>query len=38
MYFWAFMVALLVFSLGGGISVYHGIGSQKNSPTLDDPM
>jgi hypothetical protein len=37
MYFWAFMVALLVFSLGGGISIYHGIISLKHPPGLGDP-
>jgi hypothetical protein len=24
-YFWALIVALSVFSLGGGLSIYHGI-------------
>jgi cation diffusion facilitator family transporter len=37
MYFWAFMVALLVFALGGGISIYHGVTNLKNPPPLDDP-
>lgn len=37
MYFWAFVVALLVFALGGGISIYHGITSVMNPPPLGDP-
>jgi cation diffusion facilitator family transporter len=37
MYFWAFMVALLVFSLGGGISIYHGVISMKSPAALGDP-
>ena len=32
MYFWAFMVALLVFALGGGLSIYHGIVSLMSPP------
>jgi cation diffusion facilitator family transporter len=38
MYFWAFMVALLVFALGGGLSIYHGIASIITPPTLTSPM
>lgn len=38
MYFWAFMVALLVFALGGGLSIYHGIVSLINPPALTSPM
>lgn len=37
MYFWAFVVAVLVFALGGGISIYHGIVSVLNPPPLGDP-
>jgi cation diffusion facilitator family transporter len=37
MYFWAFVVALLVFALGGGISIYHGIVSVMAPPPLADP-
>lgn len=37
MYFWAFMVALLVFSLGGGISIYHGVVNLQVPPVLGDP-
>ena len=38
MYFWAFMVALLVFALGGGLSIYHGIVSLITPPALTSPM
>ena len=37
MYFWAFVVAALVFALGGGISIYHGVISVSNPPPLGDP-
>ncbi len=37
MYFWAFMVSLLVFALGGGISIYHGLVSLQNPPELGHP-
>lgn len=38
MYFWALVVALSVFSLGGGLSIYHGIISLQNPPALEDPF
>jgi len=25
LYFWSFIVSILIFSLGGGLSIYHGI-------------
>ena len=37
MYFWAFVVAVLVFALGGGVSIYHGTVSILNPPPLGDP-
>lgn len=37
LYFWALIVALSVFSLGGGISIYHGVLALKNPPSLEDP-
>jgi cation diffusion facilitator family transporter len=37
LYFWALVVALSVFSLGGGVSVYHGITSLQHPPPLEDP-
>lgn len=36
-YFWALMVALSIFSLGGGISIYQGVVSLYDPPALDNP-
>jgi cation diffusion facilitator family transporter len=36
-YFWALIVALSVFSLGGGLSIYHGIHSLRMPEPLTDP-
>lgn len=36
-YFWALIVALSVFSVGGGMSVYEGIVSMQNPSPLGDP-
>ncbi|TWI70166.1 cation diffusion facilitator family transporter [Pseudoduganella lurida] len=36
-YFWALIVALSVFSLGGGLSIYHGIEALQAPPPLEDP-
>jgi cation diffusion facilitator family transporter len=38
LYFWALIVALSVFSLGGGLSIYHGIDALENPPPLEDPL
>jgi cation diffusion facilitator family transporter len=38
LYFWALLVALSVFSLGGGLSIYHGISAMRHPEPLDDPM
>jgi cation diffusion facilitator family transporter len=38
LYFWALIVALSVFSLGGGISIYQGILSLRDPPALHDPF
>jgi len=38
MYFWALIVALSVFSLGGGLSIYHGVEALRNPPPLEDPL
>jgi len=38
MYFWALIVALSVFSLGGGLSIYHGIDALRHPEPLQDPM
>ncbi|MBD8531207.1 MULTISPECIES: cation diffusion facilitator family transporter [unclassified Massilia] len=37
-YFWALIVALSVFSLGGGLSIYHGIHSLQAPEALTDPF
>jgi cation diffusion facilitator family transporter len=38
LYFWALLVALSVFSLGGGLSIYHGISALRHPEPLADPM
>jgi cation diffusion facilitator family transporter len=38
LYFWALLVALSVFSLGGGLSIYHGISALRRPEPLQDPM
>jgi cation diffusion facilitator family transporter len=37
LYFWALIVALSVFSLGGGLSIYHGIDALRHPEPLQDP-
>ena len=37
-YFWAFIVAILIFSIGAGISVYHGIEKVLHPHPVQDPM
>ncbi len=37
-YFWALIVALSVFSLGGGLSIYHGVHGLLDPRPLADPM
>jgi cation diffusion facilitator family transporter len=37
-YFWALIVALSVFSLGGGLSIYHGVHGLLNPVPIDDPL
>jgi cation diffusion facilitator family transporter len=36
-YVWSLIVALLVFSVGGGVSIYEGIVRLSGSPVLTDP-
>ncbi len=38
LYFWSLMVAVLIFSLGGGISVLQGISSLKAESVSSDPI
>jgi len=37
LYFWALIVALSVFSLGGGLSIYHGIDALRHPEPLQEP-
>lgn len=36
-YFWSFIVAILIFSLGGGISIYEGIKHLQHPQMMSDP-
>jgi cation diffusion facilitator family transporter len=37
-YFWSFIVAILIFALGGGISVYEGIQHLRHPEPITSPM
>lgn len=37
LYFWSFIVSILIFSLGGGLSIYHGIQFLANPVEPGDP-
>ncbi len=37
-YFWAFIVAILIFSIGAGISMYHGVEKVLHPSAVADPM
>ena len=37
-YFWSFIVAILIFALGGGISIYEGIGHIQHPEPISNPM
>jgi len=37
-YFWAFIVAILIFSVGAGISIYHGIEKVLHPHPVQDPF
>ncbi len=37
-YFWSFVVAMLIFALGGGISIYEGIKNLQHPEPITDPM
>ncbi|MGH8136832.1 MAG: cation diffusion facilitator family transporter [Steroidobacteraceae bacterium] len=38
LYFWSFIVALLIFALGSGISIYQGIAQVSNPRPIHDPL
>ncbi len=38
LYFWSFIVALLIFALGAGISIYEGIGHVRRPEPISDPV
>nr|WP_308632953.1 cation diffusion facilitator family transporter [Massilia norwichensis] len=38
LYFWALIVAMSVFSLGGGLSIYHGYEAMRHPEPLQDPF
>lgn len=38
LYFWAFMVAILIFGLGAGISIYEGVQKILHPHPLNDPL
>jgi len=37
-YFWSFIVAILIFALGGGISIYEGIKHLQHPEPITDPL
>ena len=37
-YFWSFVVAILIFALGGGISIYEGIKHLSHPEAITNPM
>jgi cation diffusion facilitator family transporter len=37
-YFWAFIVALLLFSIGGVVSIFEGVGKLRSGQNLESPL
>ena len=37
-YFWSFIVAILIFALGGGISIYEGVQHLQHPKAIDKPL
>lgn len=38
LYFWSFIVSILIFSLGGGLSIYHGIQFLRHPVEIESPI
>jgi cation diffusion facilitator family transporter len=38
LYFWAFIVAILIFAVGAGVSIYEGIEHVRNPEPMRDPL
>src|SRR6266436_7567553 len=38
LYFWSFVVALLIFALGAGVSIYQGLWQLQHPKPIQDPM
>ena len=38
LYFWSLIVGVLIFGVGGGVSLYEGIQHVRTPPPLEDPM
>ena len=38
LYFWSLIVGVLIFGVGGGVSLYEGIQHVRQPPPLEDPM
>jgi divalent metal cation (Fe/Co/Zn/Cd) transporter len=37
-YFWSFIVALMIFALGSGVSIYQGIAHVRHPEPIQDPL